>query len=169
VFTKPQGPDLTADQVRELNDDFFTAQPFEFFASRIASLITSSNADTAAMTGTLGSDISAMLGIAGPAEILRAGRSVRKIQLAVDSLAVRHHAAEALVRLYYALAFDPRNDGGKATRPSVWTAIANSPRQTVVLVREARNHLSVIRGQRRSRDWSGRPANLPTLLRPQRR
>lgn len=141
VFIKPQGPDLTADQVRELSDDFFTARPFEFFASRIASLITSSEADTAVVAGSLGSDFSAVLGIADPSEVLRVGKPVREIQLAVDSLAVRHHAAEALVRLYHALAVNPRNSGSTQAPASVWTAIANGPPQTADLVSEARNHL----------------------------
>lgn len=136
VFIKPQGPLLTADQARALDDDFFTARPFEFFASRIVSLIVSADADGVGGTGSLRSDFAAVVGIDDPTDGLRADRSDREMQLAIDSLAIRHHAAEALVRLYHALALGPHNPGSAPATVSLWTCLANGPHQTAQLVSE---------------------------------
>ena len=41
VFIKPQGPELTAEQAKVLDDDFFTSRPFKFFAARIRAVLDS--------------------------------------------------------------------------------------------------------------------------------
>ncbi|MGY0236700.1 hypothetical protein [Longispora urticae] len=123
-----------------MNDDFYTARPFEFFASRIASLLASSRVPAACADEDLGSDFAAVLGFADASEVLRIGDSARAEQLAIDSLAVRHHAAEALVRLYHALTIGVRSGG--AAPPCLWASIADGPRMTSHLVEAAMARLA---------------------------
>ncbi|MBM0227971.1 hypothetical protein [Micromonospora sp. ATA51] len=140
MFIKPQGPDLTAEQARALDDDFFTSRPFEFFASRIASLIESSERSAVDRASSLASGFAGVLGLDDAPEILNVDRCDRELQIALDSLAVRHHVAEALVRFYHAVSIGPRN----RSAPNVvctWASVCNGPIKTSDLVAETTDYL----------------------------
>jgi len=141
VFTEPHGTELTAAQAHELDDDFFTSRPFEYFASRIASLIASSEVVSAGTTGSLGSGFAAVLGLADASDVLGGEQGDREIQVAIDSLAVRHHAAEALVRLYHALAIGPRARSNASGTGCLWASVCDGPHQTADLVTATRTYL----------------------------
>jgi hypothetical protein len=64
--------------------------------------------------------------------------AARDLQIAIDSLALRHQAAEALVRLYHAVTVGARS---KPASRGVWVCVAESPTRTVDLVEQSRQYL----------------------------
>lgn len=144
MFTKPEGQHLTPEQARELDDSFFGSRPYEYFSARIASLISSADSPVVERPEGLGADFFASLGLAEMPHTLPFSDSDRELQVATDSFAVRHHAAEALVRLYHALTVATAAEGSP---PCVWESIADGPMRTVDLVRQARSHLISGAGQ----------------------
>jgi hypothetical protein len=138
VFTNPQGRNLTPAQAMELDDNYFGSRPLGYFSSRIASLISSAGTLQADTSEGMGGQVAAALGLSGVPGILTFDESDRELQIATDSFAVRHHAAESLVRLYHALTVDAPKMGGEKC---VWAAIAEGPNRTVVLVDEAKAQL----------------------------
>jgi hypothetical protein len=142
VFIEPQGPDLTVQQTRALDDDFFASRPFEFFASRIASLIESSETSLADRSAGLADDVAAVLGLDHTPEVLTVDRGDRQFQIALDSLAVRHQVAEALVRFYHALTVGQSKGGGSTNAAAcTWASLCNGPLKNFDLVAETRDYL----------------------------
>jgi hypothetical protein len=117
----PEGPNVTAGQAKILDDEFFTARPLSYFSARIASLLEAHEAG-----GTTSTDAYKPLWMAlgiSKRGLLEFTDSDRQLQVAVDSLATRHHAAEALVRLLHALVSLPSEQDGTST----WATIADGP------------------------------------------
>ena len=112
---------MTAGQAKILTDEFFTAKPLSYFSARIASLLEAHEAGSTTSTDVY-KPLWAGLGISEP-DLLEFTDSDRQLQVAVDSLATRHHAAEALVRLLHALASPRSEQDGKST----WARIADGP------------------------------------------
>ena len=139
MFIKPEGPQLTSAQALELDDSYFGSRPFGYFSSRIASLISSANSLDTDLSGGTGAQFAAALGLTGVMGTLEFNESDRELQIATDSFALRHHSAEALVRLYHGLAVAVATPN---SAPCTWAAIAEGPKSTVELVNEAKAHLS---------------------------
>lgn len=150
MYPPPAGPELTAEQARELDDTFLASDPFAYFRSRIASLITWADAeretsDSALQSppGTVRSAFNGYLqraAAAGPFPGLDVDA-----QVAADALAVRHHAAEALLRL--ACARLAPSTGGATS--CLWAEIATGPNQIVdVLARLHESRTTDDSGQR---------------------
>lgn len=130
MYPPPAGKALTLEQARELDDTFLSSDPFEYFRSRIAPLLTWHDL----ATSSTGEPIEA---VAGPAraefnEYLQraaAGDPLREIdvqaQVAADALALRHHAAEAVLRIAYARLTPDNRDDVRC----VWAEIASGPIQ----------------------------------------
>ncbi len=129
-YPPPTGQVLTVDQARELDDTFLASDPFQYFTSRIASLLAwHESAPTAdaplpeAEPGSIRAEFNAYLqrpAVDGAFKVLDV-----HAQVAADALAVRHHAAEALLRLACArLAPSP-----PAGAPCLWAEIASGPTQ----------------------------------------
>jgi hypothetical protein len=137
MFTSPSGSILTPDQAQELDDEFFQSMPLDYFHSRIASLIGSSGTSSS-LTTTLAAHFARALGVDDPSTLLNCSASSRELQVAIDSFALRHHAAEAIVRLYHALAVTADRDD---PAPCVWARIADGPRRTIDLIQQSRAHL----------------------------
>ncbi|MFL6100815.1 MAG: hypothetical protein ACJ71T_12775 [Actinomycetales bacterium] len=136
MFTEPVDPDLTPEQAQELDDDLFSSRPLEYFSARIASLLADLSA--AEVYPAAGREFARRLGLTRPDEILAFTSDDRALQVAMDSLVLRHHVAEALVRLYHALAVPPA-----ANRAScLWQRLADGPRTTVSLVDAVLAHLT---------------------------
>lgn len=117
----PEGPNVTAGQAKTLDDEFFTAKPLAYFSARIASLLEAHAAGSTTSTDPY-QPMWAALGISQPG-LLEFTDSDRQLQVAVDSMATRHHAAEALVRLIHALASPASARSGT----SIWARIADGP------------------------------------------
>ncbi|MDQ0801502.1 hypothetical protein QF050_003141 [Arthrobacter sp. SLBN-112] len=139
MFKRSHGAQLTSEQVQELDDSFFESRPFEYFQARISALISSASARAASTSEALGLDFASTLGLAGASGVLSFDASDRELQVATDSFALRHHVAEALVRLYEGLltTYEP---GG--VPKSVWASIADGPDKTILLVNRVSAHLS---------------------------
>jgi hypothetical protein len=134
VFTKPTGPVLNEEQAQALDDDFFGSRPMEYFHARIAGLLAAMpGADTEPSSVQQAFD-NALAPLEG---MLTHTERDREVQVAIDALSVRHHAAEALARLYHALTAPP------AEGPHcVWAGMVDGPRSTAALVEASRRHLT---------------------------
>lgn len=82
---------------------------------------------------TLRDDFLAAVGLQASDQPLLVDRRDQDLQVAIDSFTLRHHAAEAVARLYHGLAV--------ADGPSVWANVVDGPRRAVDLVDEVRTHL----------------------------
>src|SRR5664279_3075959 len=130
MYSPSTGQNLTAEQARELDDTFLASDPFQYFRSRIASLLAwRENAPVEesplpeGQPGSIRAEFNHYLqrpATDGPFKDLDV-----HAQVAADALAVRHHAAEAVVRLACAvLALSPSADA-----PCLWSEIATGPTQ----------------------------------------
>ena len=103
VYPPPAGKALTAEQAQQLDDTFLSSDPFQYFRSRIAALL--SWHETAPVSAPVAPQASApdiraefnsylqRPAADGPFDVLDV-----HAQVAADAFALRHHAAEALLR-----------------------------------------------------------------------
>lgn len=119
---EPQGVALTPDQADQLDAEFFRSSPLQYFVPRIHQMLRSASEGEGA-NGQLES-FRSRLGLPADLDLLNIDDRDRNRQLAVDALSVRHHTAETLVRLLYALVVASPREGDAS---SVWVAVADSP------------------------------------------
>lgn len=120
----PQGMNLTEDQASRLDAEFFRSSPLEYFVPRIEQLLVAGDQEPE-HDGEAVKSFRRRLGL--PPEDpdpLETTERARGRQRAVDAVSVRHHAAETLLRLLYALSVADTREGDAH---SVWVAIADSP------------------------------------------
>lgn len=129
MYPPPAGKDLTPEQARALDDTFLSSDPFGYFRSRIGSLLAwhenapfGDGTRTQAAEGTVRAQFNSYLRSAA-GDGLFSELDVHA-QVAADALAVRHHAAEALLRLACA-----RLAPATAAVPCLWAEIASGPFQ----------------------------------------
>lgn len=116
------GPNLTPEQVRQLDDEFFSARPLAYFSTRVQSLLGSW--DTVDEPTPATTEFFDALGLPHTSTMLDiSNENDRKLQVAVDSFALRHHTAEALARLL--LAVGVSRDAVPAV--STWATITDGP------------------------------------------
>ena len=125
MYPPPTGPDLTAQQAQELDDTFLASDPFQYFCSRIGALLTwlesapvLDKPTKEAKPGTIRAEFNRYLqrpAADGPFKELDV-----HAQVAADALALRHHAAEALLRLACARLAPIPNPGS----PCLWAQMA---------------------------------------------
>jgi hypothetical protein len=130
MYPPPTGRHLSEEQAPELDDTFLASDPFSYFQSRIASLMSwdeSAPDENQPLPdpepGSIRARFNAYLqraAAAGPFDKLDV-----HAQVAADALSVRHHAAEAVVRLACAR-LAPQPLGGARC---LWAEMAASPRQ----------------------------------------
>lgn len=129
-----QGVNLTAEQAKILDDEFYLSNPFDHFASRITMLLETSTSEYKATPSNQPKFFEA-LGLVDAELALDFDLQNRSVQVAADSISLRHQAAEALARFIYArVAAKPRN--GDAT--STWLAVADSPTRMVDVLKANR-------------------------------
>ncbi|MGL3806701.1 hypothetical protein ACSYDW_11440 [Paeniglutamicibacter sp. R2-26] len=139
MYPPPVGPDLSAEQRQELDDTFLSSDPFEYFRARIAMLLRweeagkpnektihateggTYSAETA--TGRSRTRFAKFLGQMPDFLPEYTNRSVTT-QVATDAYALRHHAAESLVRLTATL-LKHSNEPGMC----VWDTLSTGPNQ----------------------------------------
>lgn len=134
MYPPPTGPSLTREQAREL-DTFLSSDPFQYFCSRIASLLAWQEQAPAgavplpdAEVGSIRAEFNRYLqrpACDGPLKQLDV-----HAQVAVDALAVRHHAAEALLRMACARLAPVQLSGAHC----LWAQVASGPNQIAELV-----------------------------------
>lgn len=133
-ISSSDGPVLNDDQIRELDDEFFTARPVGYFTSRILSLLHDFDHTE---TNPHAAEFLSVLGLRNAENPLAPTKSDRTLQAAIDALSARHHIAEAVVRLLHALTElrtenDPR---------STWAALADGPTRLHTVVTQVKARL----------------------------
>lgn len=124
---RAHGPSLTSDQARMLDDEFFRSNPLGHFSSKIANLL-GAERTSSHPTAESHPEFFNALGVTESEFLIDFDEQERRVQAAVDALALRHHAAEALTRFTYAVAASTPN--GRDAR-CVWLAIADSPTKMI--------------------------------------
>jgi hypothetical protein len=135
MYPPPAGPDLTEDQAGDLDDTFLASDPFQYFRLRIASLLAwqerapvSEATPPDAEPGSSRAEFNQYLqrpAVDGPFKDLDV-----HAQVAADALAVRHHAAEVLLRLGCARLASP----SRADAPCLWAEIASGATQIAEVI-----------------------------------
>lgn len=133
---RAKGQDLTAEQEGELDNEYFGSDPFSYFASRISNLLEAAQSPPLDLRDGLAAQFAKEIGQSDWTEVLAHSDSDRELQVALDCYALRHSAAEALVRLYLAAA-QHRSAGG-----SFWQKATSTPTQTKELVTQTKSFLS---------------------------
>ncbi len=118
------GDDLTSDQCRDLDDDFFQSNPAAYWRSRIDNLVTGS-AGPAKYHDGVGAQVVELGVLPAMLEETVPTDGERELQRRLDAFALRHHIAESLVRLVSAVLDEHDNPGG-----SIWAAIADDRTRT---------------------------------------
>ena len=134
MYPPPAGKELTEAQAKDLDDTFLSSDPFQYFRSRIASLLAwqenapAGNDHSVAADGSVRAEFNRYLqrpAADGPFNMFDV-----RAQVAADALAVRHHAAEALLRLACArLAQEP-----VGIVRCLWAEIASGPMQIAEVI-----------------------------------
>lgn len=105
----PEGTSLTEAQARTVDDEFFLARPLPHFASRIAMLLEAEGGRAPLRADH--PEFFDALGLSDESGVLEFDERERGLQLAVDALALRHQAAEALTRVMCAVAHQDPGTG----------------------------------------------------------
>jgi hypothetical protein len=119
----PQSERLTPEQVYELDDAFFGSDPLGYFEARTEALIAYADGAQARYDEGLGAAYANKLGVRAPDFLPAATDDARELQVAVEALALRQHAAESLLRLFAALL---ATRDAKPGEVSIWATIADS-------------------------------------------
>ncbi len=132
LYPEAQGVDLTAEQVTALDDTFFQSDPGAYFRSRIDTLLR----EPAPVDYREGLAARVLgLGLAPAMLTMTAPSSAdRELQVALDAFALRHHVAECLCRLIWAVVAARRAPGS-----SVWVTLTDGPRSGVEVVNALRD------------------------------
>lgn len=147
MYPSPTGSVLTAEQCQALDDTFLSSDPFEYFSVRIGMILqwADSNgmlssfiapAEDKQNSSTTGEQFSRLLG--RPVGFLptASSRSITT-QIATDAYALRHHAAESLVRLT-AVVMSQTDD----STTCLWEALSNGTNQLDRLVGQLEESIS---------------------------
>lgn len=127
---RPQGRHLTDEQAKTLDDEFFLSNPLSHFTSRIATLLEADRADRKPDADNEPEFFHA-LGLADADDALTFSKRERNIQVAIDAVALRHQAAEALTRFIYGVAAATPKPGDAKC---IWLAIADSPTRMIEVI-----------------------------------
>lgn len=91
---RAHGPSLTSDQARMLDDEFFHSNPLGHFSSKIANLLEAERTSSHP-TAESYSEFFDALGLTESEFLIHFDEQERRVQTAVEALALRHQAAEA--------------------------------------------------------------------------
>lgn len=115
----PPDDSLAKATVQELDDQFFTSDPYAYIRSRIASLLTG---NAPKLTGPIAEEFFRLL---GPSTVHYANidERVTNLQVAVDAFALRHQVAETLLRFLHVVLHHRDGD-------SHWAELTDTPFRT---------------------------------------
>lgn len=128
MYPPPTGPILNEQEAKDLDERFFASDPMGYFYSRIQSLLSWGGGSSVPDSPLLRSFL-AKTGLQpqpGPEEF------DRELQLAKDSLQIRHHVAEAMLRLLVTLCRHRTNQ----SPASFWLTLVETPTQLRDLLEE---------------------------------
>lgn len=120
-FREPTSNRLDPAHVAEIDDNFFSADPFGYFCARINSLAAADSCN--GLATQVGQGLCAVLG-RPEEEMPRTSAAAATLQQAVDAIALRQHVAETLVRMWLA-ALETRQDAPGDN--SVWASLTDQP------------------------------------------
>lgn len=130
IEIQPSGTALTESQARTLDDEFFLARPLQYFNARISELLHAAG-EPETRTNAAVSEFALAAGLNPSDTLLQFTEDEQRLQLAVDALSLRHHAAESLTRfLYAAVAAQPKPGDARCT----WLAVEQSPISIIQVV-----------------------------------
>jgi hypothetical protein len=133
LFPEPTGAQVNPEHVPELDDAFFSSDPYAYFCARIEAL-TAEPADEPYHTET-GRAFLRLLQL--PAQMARAeGKSAAQLQQAVDAIGLRQHVAETLIRMWLA-ALDTQSTG---VTVSAWATLTDQPTQVQQVLERIGEH-----------------------------
>lgn len=143
MYPPPSGPTLSPDQAAELDDTFLSSDPYAQASARIAMMLdwadqaehTEPIPPAAELPATLRS-YALRLGFIAPS-VWKPSKSVRETQLAQDAFTLRHHLAEAVFRLAWAVL----NDDG-AANACLWARLSGSPTSLAEILSQVEGHLT---------------------------
>lgn len=120
-------PSLSEATVKELDDQFFTSDPYAYIRSRVLTLLSN---DRPALGGAAAEEFTRLL---GPSSVHYADSDDRtaKLQVAVDAFALRHQVAESLLRLFHVAL---HHQAGR----SHWVELIDTPTRTLDVIKENR-------------------------------
>jgi hypothetical protein len=124
VFPPPTGRSPSREQVRTLDDSFFSSNPYNYFLARIDSLISYADGASANLETGVGAAFARHLGWVRNKEIIETTESARELQVAVDAMSLRQHAGEAVARLWLALLQTRHEALGSV---SIWATLTRTP------------------------------------------
>lgn len=119
LYPPPTGPTLNEREAKDLDARFFESDPMGYFHSRIQSLLSWGGGSTVSDSPLLRSFLekTRLEPQPGPENF------DRELQLAKDSLQVRHHVAEATLRLLITV----RRQSANKTPASFWLTLVETP------------------------------------------
>ena len=133
MYPPPSGAELTEAEARRLDDQFFASDPTAYFRARIYGLLSLYQArdnlpgPREGLAGVLG-NVASSLVPPTPDEI--------ELQVTTDAVQLRHHVAEATLRLLLSR-FTHRTKEHR----SLWLELVESPRQMEQVVNQLDSHL----------------------------
>jgi len=135
MYPPPSGPELTADECRALDDDYFSSDPFSYFRSKIDALLDWSD-DVIEAPPELSENRRRFCELVGSAAeaCYPTTQEARRTQVALDAIQLRHQTAEALLRLIHARL----TCRSSADSRSLWMELTRTPSQLRALVEELR-------------------------------
>lgn len=132
MITPPTGTTPSAEQVFELDDAFFETDPLGYFTARIESLIAYAQGARPTYDSGHGERYAALLR-RHPAEVPTATDEARELQVAIDAMSLRQHAAEGVIRLWAAVLATREAEPGTV---SVWETLTNGKPSVVEVLKE---------------------------------
>lgn len=145
LYPEPVAAALSVEQVSELDDSFFASKPTAYFRSRLESLLSvESKIDH---DSGVARDVAALI---GDSEFLSGARPNADdliTQQAIDSFSLRHHIAEATVRVTLAV-LQAQEERARGARVSTWWTLAAGPVKTVDVVSKIQSVRPEVDGDR---------------------
>lgn len=123
----PPSDELSAATVVQLDDQFFTSDPFAYVRSRVVALL---DGRPVSPSGPIAEEFARLLGPAS-AHFTAAGDRARELQVAVDAFALRHHVAETLVRFLHVVLHHVEDS-------SWWVELIDTPLRNLDVIKQ--NH-----------------------------
>ncbi|MBK4347676.1 hypothetical protein [Lacisediminihabitans changchengi] len=129
---RPEGRNLNLSQAKVLDDEFFTSRPFQYFNSRISSLLDAEDGPAQA-NAKAAEKFFGVLNLSDTNRVLEFDERDRRLQVAADAFTLRHHVAEGLIRFLHALTVfaEPTGDAR-----CIWRAIAAGPINLLDVVKQ---------------------------------
>lgn len=124
MYPPPTGPELDANERKRLDTDFYTSDPTAFFWARIDAILEAESPAVASARPSTASRVR-FEEIVGESAEAKASMSAvdRQRQAAIDAVAIRHQAAEALLRLLLARLLCRAS----TTPKSLWLELVRTP------------------------------------------